>query len=79
MVMSVDQAVVRPADRSRTSWPELVGYSDWDAAFLITYDRPDVSVDFYNVGLTVPAGHPEKHAIVFRDERLIVVIPPYIG
>ena len=77
-VAPMDQPVLRPPDRSRTSWPELVGSSSFAAGFVIVYDRPDVHVDFFVSGQALPPGD-SKRVVAFTDGNNTVVYPPYVG
>jgi len=69
-----------PPDHSKTSWPEVVGWQELPAGIRIGYDRPEVTVEFFNVGETPPPGFDPKPVVVFVDIIILYVAEiPVLG
>jgi hypothetical protein len=64
----------------KTSWPELLGRIDVDAAHAILQDRHDVRVYYYDYGENAPPpGFDPKRVALFSDSSLCVVTVPKVG
>ena len=70
-----------PPDPLKTSWPEVVGWSRWNAALRIAYDRQEVggSLIFLDVGQSRPPDYDATRIVVFVDANLLVALVPVIG
>jgi hypothetical protein len=64
----------------KTSWPELLGRIDVDAARAILKDRHDVRVYYHDYGENAPPpGFDPKRVALFSDSKLCVVTVPKVG
>lgn len=63
----------------KTSWPEVVGWVQLNAAFQINSDRPDVSVAFYMQGTPLPKGYDPNRVVIVSDAGSVVVKTPVVG
>ncbi|KAL6848558.1 hypothetical protein ACP4OV_021852 [Aristida adscensionis] len=70
---------VADGDDLKSSWPEVVGWAQLNAAFQINSDRPDLSVAFYMIPTPLPTEYNPKRVIIVSDERLVVAKTPVIG
>ncbi|KAK1699272.1 hypothetical protein QYE76_015969 [Lolium multiflorum] len=75
------RAAPGPGGDDKTSWPELVGRIDVDAAIRIVRDRPEVRVYFYdyNYKNPPPTDFNPKRVNLFSDSRSRVLTVPKIG
>jgi hypothetical protein len=63
-------------DGVKTSWPELMGHKDLDAAEAIVEDRNDVRVYFYdNCKYAPPTDFNPKRVALFCNSGLVVAVP----
>lgn len=77
--MADDDVPLPPRDPNKTSWPEVLGWPELNAAFRICYDRPEVTVYFFDVGDTRPPGYNPTRVVVFVDANLRVALTPLLG
>ena len=65
---------------AKSSWPEVVGWSQLNAADQINIDRPDVTdVGFYMQGSPLPSGYNPRRVVIISDANGVVVKTPVIG
>ncbi|KQJ93039.1 hypothetical protein BRADI_3g02392v3 [Brachypodium distachyon] len=64
---------------AKTSWPEVVGWMDLNAAYQINSDRPDISVGFYMEGSPLPPGYNPRRVILILDPNGVVIKTPVVG
>ncbi|KAE8800233.1 hypothetical protein D1007_24222 [Hordeum vulgare] len=65
---------------AKSSWPEVVGWPQLNAADQINIDRPDVTdVGFYKQGSPLPSGYNPKRVVIISDDNGVVLKTPVIG
>ncbi|KAK1699273.1 hypothetical protein QYE76_015970 [Lolium multiflorum] len=69
-----------PDGDEKTSWPELVGSNEFDAAQAILQDRHDVRVEYYDCGKNAPPTDFDPNRVaLFSNSRFCVVTVPKVG
>ncbi|KAF7077499.1 hypothetical protein CFC21_106506 [Triticum aestivum] len=64
---------------AKTSWPEVVGWPELNAADQINIDRPDVSVGFYMEGSPLPSGYDPRRVVIIVNASGVVIRTPVVG
>ncbi|KAE8794708.1 hypothetical protein D1007_30544 [Hordeum vulgare] len=64
---------------AKTSWPEVVGWPELNAADQINIDRPDVSVGFYMEGSPLPSGYDPLRVLIIVNASGVVIRTPVVG
>ncbi|KAF7077656.1 hypothetical protein CFC21_082182 [Triticum aestivum] len=65
---------------AKSSWPEVVGWIQLNAAYQINIDRPDVTdVGFYKEGSPLPSGYNPRRVVIISDGNGVVLKTPVIG
>ena len=68
-----------PPAGKKSKWPEVLGWPELNGGVQDRYDRPEVTVYFFDVGDTRPPGYNPTRVVVFVDANLRVALTPLLG